>query len=530
LAPGNYTLYCQYTNTLIGCVGEAQLDITVASEIEIIGEEAFCSNSGTQGYTTTTGVLVNWLLKLNNSIVASSSGVSFYYNFPSAGTYVLTATSSNGCSGEPYIIEVTATPPNPTGTITGETWVCSGVTYDYSYNNTVPGTVLVWEVTGSAAIQGSNTGNSISVNFTGTGPYEVKVKRVSTDGLLCESGWLTLNVAVPNINPVITNDDNLTIFCPSSVTSVTADFGSVVPDLIEWSVFSDPSENENFGNIIDGYNSPNVTVSWNEITAGEYEGTLRLKVTHCGQVHIFDTPIVLYQMPTITLDDIDYVCPEDPTLTVTVTTPGVSSGSLLFEFGNGTTQTVPVNISGSYVIDNAFTNSSTSNITQSLTVSLLNPNGCLYSPSVTDIVTVYPETQITITPGYNLTICPDNPYDYTLNCNVSTGITSSVSIQWYKDLNPITGATDSTYDISTANQGFTPGGTYYVEVTDINGCVVRSQNINVHELCDPIPPCSPVPTPTISIDGSWSCNQITTWVTYDIEPDYINWIGDGLQF
>lgn len=529
LVPGNYILNASYNNTLLGCGGVASLKITVAPEIEIIGGElSFCSGV-THTYTTSTGVPVDWQLKHNNAVIASPTGVNFTHNFSIGGTYVLTAASSGGCLSEPFIIEVTQTPATPTGTITGETWVCSGVTYDYSYNNTVPGTVLVWEVTGSAAIQGSNTGNSISVNFTGTGPYEVKVKRVSTDGLLCESGWLTLNVAVPNINPVITNDDNLTIFCPSSVTSFTADFGSVVPDLIEWSVFSDPSENENFGNIIDGYNSPNVTVSWNEITAGEYEGTLRLKVTHCGQVHIFDTPIVLYQMPTITLDDIDYVCPEDPTLIVTVTTPGVTTGSLLFEFGNGSTQTVPVNITGVYTIANDFTNSTATNVTQSLTVSLLNPNGCLYSPSDTQIVTVYPETKITITPGYNVTICPDNPYTYTLNCNVSTGITSSVSIQWYKGSNPITGATTSSYTISTATQGATPGGIYYVEVTDINGCVVYSQNINVHELCDPLPPCSPVPAPTIGIDGTWNCNQINAWVTYDITPDYINWVGAGLQ-
>src|SRR5690606_28012657 len=152
----------------------------------------------------------------------------------------------------------------------------------------VPGTVLVWETVGAGAtIQGSDTGSNISVTFTGTGPYQVKVKRVSTDALQCESGWLTLNVAIPDINPVITNDDGLTVFCPSSETSFTANFGGLIPDLIEWSVFSDPSENANFGNILVGYNSPNVTVSWNEISGGEYEGILRLKVTHCGQVHIF---------------------------------------------------------------------------------------------------------------------------------------------------------------------------------------------------------------------------------------------------
>src|SRR5690606_3251159 len=97
---------------------------------------------------------------------------------------------------------------------------------------------------------------------------------------------------------------------------------------------------------------------------------------------------------------------------------------------------------------------------------------CLYSPSDTKVVTVYPETKITITPGYNLVICPDNPYTYTLYSNLSTGITGTVSFQWYKNGNEILAATSSSYTISTASQGASPGGTYYVEVEDLNGCVV----------------------------------------------------------
>src|SRR5690606_8816426 len=110
LVPGTYTLVCDYYNTLLGCGGTAKMRITVAPGVEISGDEELCSSTGNYTYTNSTGVPVDWLLKLGSSVVSSSSGIDFTYNFPVGDTYVLTATSSAGCASEPFIINVTQTP------------------------------------------------------------------------------------------------------------------------------------------------------------------------------------------------------------------------------------------------------------------------------------------------------------------------------------------------------------------------------------------------------------------------------------
>src|SRR5690606_10266767 len=202
----------------------------------------------------------NWEVKLNNIVVSTSpiTSPSFNYHFPLGGTYVLTATTPGGCSSDSFVIVVTQRPPNPTGSIIGETYICEGVTYEYSYTNTVPGTTLRWgvDINAGGMILGSNTGETVSIIFNGPGPHGVSVTRLSADGENCSSTALYKTIYVADINPVITNDDNLTKFCPSIITSFSVDLGGMEADLIEWEVISDDTiPNSNFGNIINGVNS-----------------------------------------------------------------------------------------------------------------------------------------------------------------------------------------------------------------------------------------------------------------------------------
>lgn len=539
---GTHTLVCEYYNTLWGYSGATELEITVGKKAEITGNDtAFCAGSGTYTYTNVGGDPVTWTLMRDGTIVSGipSYGNTFSHNFPVGGTYMLTATTDEGCVSEPFVIEVTQIPAL-TGEIQGQGFVCENLTYQYTYENDEPGTVLIWEASNGAVLQGNNTGNTVSVKFTGSGPYTLKVKRRSQDDPICWSpNELTKSIHKVNLIPTITNDTNpLNEFCPSSTTVFTANFApGFIPDHIQWTLESDGSTpNSNFGNIVLGGNGNEVTINWNEISGGVNTGVLTLNVTHCGQTQTIPTNVALHTMPVLTLSLPTFICPGDGTIDVTVNAPGVTTGQLLFSFTNGYTESKSIHSSGNYTITNGFTNATATNITQSLTVTLLNPNGCHYSPSDTKTAEIYPETKITITPGYNVAICLEETpiYSHTLTSNLSTGSTSSANFQWYKNNMPITGwiagSSGASYVINNTNQPI-PQGTYYVAVKDGNNCIVYSNEINVFLYCSEEVDCDITPVPVIAISGEWNCNQIKVTLDYNHEPDSIQWtIGQGVSF
>lgn len=516
LEPGVYELRVSYINTLLGCSGGDKKTITVVEGTVITTDEPaeFCSGSTVRNYTTTSGASVQWELKKNSSIIANTTGVNFDYAFTTGGLYTLTAIAG-GCESEPMIINVSQAPAIPTG-ITGETKYCVGVPYVYTLNNTVPNTILEWTVT-NGTIQGSNAGNEITVIFSNTATAAVKVRRVNIEGLGCASKYSTLNVSRLSLHPNITS--NSSIYCPSGQSTFTVNLNGVSPDLLEWSIV--PAD---FGNVIAGINSNTVTVSWNEIQPGDSgQGTLRLRVKECNLDQNFDTTITLYQSPALVLTAPEEICYGAP-LDLTLAAPGVTSGTIVWDFGNGVTQTTPFNPGGSYSFSpNPYNNTTGSNINQTITATLNNPNGCNYNPSVTDTVLVYPRTIISISPGYNYEVCPTDYTPFVLSANAVTGIGMSVTYKWYKN-GGYTGITGSNYTVS----GATPQGTYFVRVTDSNNCVVDSQTITVTANCDTPPPCE-MPDPELSVTANWTaCGTITASASYLGTPASVQWIGSPL--
>lgn len=518
IAPGIYDLVCNYTNTLLGCTGTAAMRINVVSGTVITSNQAdeFCSSSGIKTYTTTSGAPVTWELIKDNATVTTYTSVTFSYNFPQGGVYTLTATASGGCSGEPKVINVTQTPATPAGAITGDSSICVNTPYDFSFSNTVPNTTLVWEVlpVGSGTFQGDNTGNNVTIIFT-SAVTSVRVKRVGLDGLGCASGWLVKTVSPIVINPIITS--NSSIYCPSSQSTFTVNLNGLTPDLIEWS-FPDA----NFGNIISGINSTTVTVSWNEIS-GSAQGVLRLRVKKCNLDQNFDTTINLYQPPSLTLSAPAQIC-HGSALSLTLTASGVTTGTIDWDFGNGVTTSTAYNSGGNYSFPNPYNNTTGTNISQTITATLNNPNGCNYNPSATTTVVVLPRTIISISPGYNYIVCPTSYSPFTLSANAVTGIGMTVTYQWYKN-GANTGVTGNSYTVS----GAVPQGTYYVKVTDSNGCVVNSQNITVTAECQDPVPCVITPAPNLTVSALWNtCGTITATASYAGTPTNVQWIGSPL--
>ncbi|UKB81041.1 PKD domain-containing protein [Chryseobacterium sp. MEBOG07] len=520
--PGTYHLEATYFNTLLSCEGTASIDIVVETPVAISGgADEICAGTS-QTFTATPNVPVIWKVTTGGSTVTSGvvSGP-FTYPFTTAGTYTITAVKQGGgCESNSRIIKVLPIPQPPTGTISGETKVCPGKPYVYTISSVDAGMVPVWSVT-NGTIQGSNAGPSVTVIFNaGASSYTVSAQNKSMSNAGCLSAPISFNVAPLDLN-TITINPNPGPFCPSSTQTFSANLNGIVPDFMEWTFGS-----TNFGSVVGGQGTNNITVNFNEISLTS-NTTLNLRIVKCGVTKDISIPISLLTLPTVSFTNVGGLC-LGSNLSFTVNQGTITSATnVTFTFANGTTFTTAFNPAGNYSFPNNgyISNTSGSNVSQVVTVTYSGTNGCNYKPTASATFTIYPETIITVSPVYNILVCdPTTMTPYTLTANSSTGLTNIVSWQWYKNNGIIPGATTNSYTIGGAGAF----GTYRVQAVDINGCVVSSQNINVSQLCPSSGTCNT--DPQINFAASWSgCNTISvSGLTYNGTPNEIQWSSDSV--
>ncbi len=519
LDPGTYTLYVEYRNTLLPakeCTGRSEIQFTVVENVSIITDDVLTMCPyGSKTFSSSNGNFVTWEISLNNTVVHTETNSSINYTFALPGVYVITA-NNNGCISDPVVVEVLKN-PTITGIISGPQRVCLNVPYTYSINEIDPDAVYLWSATGGTVV-GSNAGTEADIIFTSPNATVVLTKQYMKNGVICSISK-RYRVQQLTVKPDIINDSGLAKFCPSSSATFTAFTNGVDVDLIEWKIESSTGAT-NFGNIVNGINSPNVTVSFNEITSSS-TGYLYLTVTKCGIKTTVKYTIQLEELPTLTLDPVGNVCPGDPTISLMLNSSSAGSNSVMISF-NGGTPVGPYTFTNNNMltIPNGFSNNTGSNVSQTITVSLINV--CNYSGIIaSQNVTVFPLTKIDITPGYHYIVCPATYGQIDLYSSVSTGITASTQFQWYRNNGQIPNATSSNYTIT----GATPGGTYFVRVKDDNGCWVNSDPILVIEKCGSSSGCTITPDPNVQVYPQWEdCKKITANVTYVGSPT-ITWQG-----
>ena len=529
--PGTYTLEVKYHNTLINsgtCEGYAKIEFTVVENIEILTDDALtiCTDSS-KTFSSHNGMSVNWEIRRGNTVVYTDSGSTISYVFNTAGLHIITA-NNNGCISDPIMVDVIAK-PIITGSISGPEKVCLNLPYTYEINEDEPGAIYVWSVSsGSGSVVGNNAGTQADFVFTSPTATISVVKQFVKNGVICQSDPVYYNLNQIVVDATIINNSGLSLFCPSSSVTFTADLNAMNVDHLHWEVVGIPSGTTNFGNIIDGINGTTVTVSFNEISSGISTGELRLYITKCSVKTMFSYPIQLITMPTLTLAPIQGICPTSNAIEIEVTTSNGLPASVQVSYNGGPfTGNYPFTSGVPFTINNQFTNYTDSNIAQTLTVKLANM--CTYTPTASQTLTIYPLTQIDITPGYGYVVCPTSYLPFTLYANISTGITPSVNYNWFKqgDPLPLQSGTNSNFIISGPN----PGGIYYVEVTDENGCIVTSEEIEVLENCSngggAGGSCTGPIDPAVTMTAGWnSCGAITATVyspTYT--PTSIHWTG-----
>ncbi|WP_167029981.1 PKD domain-containing protein [Chryseobacterium sp. Tr-659] len=520
--PGTYTLTADYMNTLLTCKGYAKMEIVVEEPVVVSGgADEICAGTS-QTFTATPNVPVIWKVTTGGSTYTSGPITGpFSYNFTLAGTYTVTATKQGGgCESNARIVKVLPIPSAPTGTISGDVKVCPGKPYVYTISSVDPGMVPVWSVT-NGTIQGSNAGPSVTVVFnTGASSYSVSAQNKSISNAGCISAPISFNVVPLDLNTIVINP-NPGPFCPSSTQTFSANLNGIVPDFMEWT-FASP----NFGSVVGGQGTANITVNFNEISSTS-STTLNLRVVKCGVTKIISIPVSLLTLPVVSFTNVGGVC-LGSNLAFTVNQGTITSATgVTFTFANGTTYSTGFNPTGNYSFPNNgyILNNTGSNITQTVTVTYTGTNGCNYKPTATANFTIFPETIITVSPVYNIAVCdPTTMTPYTLTANSSTGLTGIVSWQWYKNNAQISGATSNSYTIFGAGAF----GTYKVRATDLNGCVVYSQNINVTQSCPSSGGCTT--DPQINFVPTWSgCNTISvSGLTYAGTPNEIQWMSDSV--
>ncbi|MDV7398136.1 hypothetical protein RZS08_42430, partial [Arthrospira platensis SPKY1] len=105
----------------------------------------------------------SWELSFQNTVISSGYGATFQHQFTQAGVYNLSASSPQSCEAAITSINVLNTPVL-NGAIAGDSQICAGQPYTYSYPSVSNDYVLHWEIEGGV-IQGPSQGNQINVIF-----------------------------------------------------------------------------------------------------------------------------------------------------------------------------------------------------------------------------------------------------------------------------------------------------------------------------------------------------------------------------
>ena len=386
------------------------------------------------------------------------------------------------------MLDVIAKPTVPGG-ISGPNKVCLDVPYTYSVNEDDPEAVYVWSVVPAAngSVVGSNAGTQAEIVITAATATVRVVKQYTKNGVTCYSDPVDYAVSQLVPNPTITNNSGLTLFCPSSIYTFTANMNGFVADHIEWEIVGVQSPGNyttNFGNVINGINSTTATVSFNEISNGVNTGELRLKVTKCGVTTTKTYSVTVASPPTLTVS-LDNICPGNDYFPVTVTT-SASSGTLEFKYSNnqGAIHTESFSTSGTHTFPNIpqeFVASTTNSVGATLIVTLKETGGCQQKVTVNQPVLILPLVTVEIFLSKD-TLCASSTTDsVTVTATVSTGITATTTFKWFKDnaLIPF----DTTYGAAGAIKSVDETGTYYVVVTDTNGCNIVSEPKTIDDYC-----------------------------------------------
>lgn len=498
--PGNLTLYCNYQNTLLGCGGSSQFSIDVLPNITLSPITPVCINTNSVYQFIAEGLPItqpiSYIIEGPNSYSLTGSGTSVSFTPALPGIYNVITSSSNYCTNSPLIIKVLDIPVAPTQII-GETIVCPTTPYVYSVP-ALQNAIANWSVNGGT-ILGNNTGNSVLIQFdsSATPPYEVSVyyNRLGCDGI---SATLEVNPDVP----VVSFIQAPTPVCASSIANYEITSNTDL-DFINWSII--PS---NAGSIINGQNTSEIQVNWNNIGSS---AIVRATIRKCGIEHVFDTSVIVNLAPLIEIVAVTEACAGNGN-PVSFSVNGIFSGNVTWDFGDGTTGV------GQTVI-HPFSEPLTTSTQYNVVVTVQQPNGCTNTATANHLITIFPSPIINLDHAPFLNVCYNNnqpgDFDFSIILQGGWAQTNVPSIVW--EHNGVAIANNTPTLVIDENNPVL--GNYQATVTNSFDCSATTPIIRVVSDCPTQGVCTI--TETLSTNLTTTCNSASIEATPTGTPDIV---------
>ena len=406
--PGTYIATVQ---TVYGCTANDTVEVVAFANPVIYGNTVFCSG----GYTmlsVTGGETYQW------STGATSSSI----NVNEAGTYSVTASTSNGCSGSASVTVIQNQASDVT--ISGNTVICSGIETSLTASS---GTDYLWST--------GETTQSISVNNPGT--YSVTV----TNSNGC-SNSATQTVSQME-QPIITGNNHI---CSGQSTTLSAS-GS---DSYAWS---------------NGASTSFITVN----TPGTYTVTVTLP-NGCSSSATIDVSVGTTPTPSIS---------GNTTLCQGQTTSLTANGGISYNWSNGSaTNSINVAESGVYTV--TATNVEGCSATESVTVTVnplptvnISGNSSFCQGDNVTLTATGASTYVWSNSSTDNAITVNNAGTYTVTGTDANGCTNtathSVSVNPTYNV-PLTHSICEGESYNFYGQNITTAGTYTHTLQTVNGC------------------------------------------------------------
>ncbi len=486
--PGTYEITVSYQNAYLNCGGISQpFVVTVLPSFSIWGPQQFCQGE-TPVFNAPAAGTYDWeLLDAGNAVVATGSGGSGY-TVPALipGNYILTAydvSSPRSYCNEKALFPFTVieTPPTP-GPLSGENQVCHEMAYLYSASPFDANHYLNWIVTNDGSVT-NYTGNEITVVWE-DGPKLIQLVQVSTTGG-CPSDTFSMLINEKTLPPL--NVSGAIAPCNNTELGAEIIYGTTATlDGYIWSISPITA-----GSINGGQGTSSVAVLWNNFTG---VANVILEPILCNDTLDADTLLVNVIGPdSISISGPDTICEGTSTTWNTSGATGVTwevknalTGSTVYTY-SGTPLIYDFNTySGSFVLIATGTDLS-----------------CGKEVKTTHQVHVLPK------PIANLSFAGS------LNCISLTGPTTLyLSIQGsaapysYDWFGGASAGSGTSYVIPASPSS---ADSYYVEVTDSNGCTATTNIIPVSDSCMGVPCVPPGPeiSFTYSIDTDCKTVQFT---------------------
>jgi len=526
LTPGSYTLKANYTNTLLNCSGNAEIDIQILESLEIQNHpDKSCEDASVTFSLVNSTSNAQWTISKLGVSVASPTGSSINYNFTEAGLYDIMVSKEGYCTASSSI-EIFENPSFPIGsTIEGDNEICPNQLLTYTVDPFISEGNILWSVTNGEII-GSNIGTEVSVIFNENATnFQISAQLFNPNSTECLSNPIVKDISLFTVNKEITNVDSSSTgnqtFCASSLSEFIIDYQN--SDTYSWSF--DPPE---LATVSANQGTNNPTILFNEPIEDQTgniidQGDIIVHAKVCGQMQEIDRfDFNILESPTLTVTTPTSVCEgEQFSVDITSDTPldilnPQDDITIIFEGVNIQFNTAIVNSPTSFTITDVALDDIENIQTIAYNVSVNSESCNPATASGTIVVTPSPEANISIQSGSNAFCDPQN---------INTVFESSIqnpdgneTYQWlYNGFTPISGATSPTLNAGNLDNNIYNFGSYRLEVTNAEGCTDITNFIQITQNCNELPPCDSGQTATVSTDWN-SCDEVKVTVNYSGNP------------